>query len=183
MTGANAGQTARELHVWPQQRLLMVMYFRCSAVIHACTPSSQSFRIRFFDLDADPINPPLVATYVPSFVPHEMFLWIDPKDPDRALLWLSLPTASANPNRPNLIITDIGQAREGVFTEIAKGNWNQFFPGAANPANYDFDLAVHSMAPSFDGTRTYLAYLRGATASSIPARSRTTRSPMVQWRR
>lgn len=32
-TGANLGQTSRELRVWPQQGLLMVMYFRCSAVI------------------------------------------------------------------------------------------------------------------------------------------------------
>lgn len=161
VTGANVGQTARELRVWPEKGLLMVMYFRCSSVIHACPPSTQRFSIRFFDVAANPVNPPLIATYVPSFLPHEMYLWIDPKDPVRALLWLSTPTVSVNPNRPNLIITDISRAREGVFTEIARGNWNQFFPGGENPANYDFDLAVHSMAPSFDGTRTYLAYLRG----------------------
>src|SRR5919198_2900545 len=46
-------------------------------------------------------------------------------------------------------------------TEVAKGNWNQLYPGAADPANYDFDLALHSMGVSVDGTRTYLAYLRG----------------------
>ena len=45
--------------------------------------------------------------------------------------------------------------------EVARGNWNQFFSGAADPANYDFDLALHSMTPSADVTRTYLAYLRG----------------------
>jgi hypothetical protein len=161
VTGANLGQTSRELRVWPEQGLLMVMYFRCSSVIHACPPTAQQFSIRVFDLFADPVNPPLIATYVPSFLPHEMFLWIDPKDPDRALLWLSTPTGSVNPGRPNLIITDISRAREQVFTEIATGNWNQLFPGAGDAANYDFDLAVHSMAPTFDGTRTYLAYLRG----------------------
>ena len=47
------------------------------------------------------------------------------------------------------------------MTLIAQGNWNQFFPGAAVPANYDFDLSLHSMTPTADGTRTYLAYLRG----------------------
>jgi hypothetical protein len=124
-TGANLGQTSRELRVWPEQGLLMVMYFRCSSVIHACPPTAQQFRIRFFDLFADPVNPPLIATYVPSVLPHEMFLWIDPKDPDRALAWLSTPTTSVDPNRPNLIITDISRAREQVFTEIATGNWNQ----------------------------------------------------------
>jgi hypothetical protein len=160
-SGANAGQTSRELRVWPEQKLLMVMYFRCSSVIHACPPSADTFRIRFFDLAADPVNPPLLATYVPSRKPHEMFLWIDPKNRNRALLWLSTPTTSANPDVANLVITDISRAREGVFTEIAKGNWNQFYPGSENAANYDFDLALHSMTPSFDGTKTYLAYLRG----------------------
>jgi hypothetical protein len=160
-TGVNAGQTSRELRVWPEQQLLMVMYFRCSSVIHACPPSADTFRIRFFDLGADPVNPPLIATYVPSRKPHEMFLWIDPKNRNRALLWLSTPTTSANPDVANLVITDISRAREGVFTEIAKGNWNQLYPGAENPANYDFDLSLHSMTPSYDGTKTYLAYLRG----------------------
>jgi hypothetical protein len=161
VTGSNEGQTSRELRVWPAQKLLMVMYFRCSRVIHACPRTAQSFRIRFFDLAANPVDPPLIATYVPSALPHEMYLWIDPKDPSRALLWLSTPTTSVNPSSPNLIITDISRARQGSFTEVARGNWNQFFPAAANPANYDFDLALHSMAPSFDGKRTYLAYLRG----------------------
>jgi hypothetical protein len=159
-TGANLGQTSRELRVWPQQKLLMVMYFRCSSVIHACPPSADVSSIKFFDL-TDPVHPALVSTYVPSRKPHEMYLWIDPKDPQRALLWISTPTSSVNPDVANLLITDISRARDGVFTEIAKGNWNQFFPNASNPANYDNDLALHSMTPSYDGTRTYLAHLRG----------------------
>ncbi|MFL5799909.1 MAG: LVIVD repeat-containing protein [Actinomycetota bacterium] len=160
VTGANLGQTSRELRVWPQQKLLMIMYFRCSSVIHACPPSADVFSIRFFDL-TDPVHPTLVSTYVPSRKPHEMYLWIDPKDSGRALLWISTPTTSVNPDVANILITDISRARDGVFTEIAKGNWNQFFPNASNPANYDNDLALHSMTPSFDGTRTYLAHLRG----------------------
>ena len=44
---------------------------------------------------------------------------------------------------------------------MAEGNWNQLFPGADNPANYDFDLSLHSMAPTADGKRMYMAYLRG----------------------
>jgi hypothetical protein len=160
-TGANVGQTARELRVWPEQGLLAVMYFRCSSGIHACPPSADVWSIRFFDVAADPVDPPLVATYAPPWRPHEMFLWVDPADPARALLWLSTPTVSVNPDRANLVITDISRARDGVFTEVAHGNWNALYPGAATPANYDFDLAVHSMGVSADGTRTYLAYLRG----------------------
>lgn len=161
VTGANVGQTSRELRVLPEQKLLMVMYFRCSRVIHDCPRSAQSFRIRFFDIGANPVNPPLLGTYIPTLLPHEMYLWVDPNDRHRVLLWISTPTGSVDPNVPNLIITDLSHARDGIFTEIARGNWNQLFPGAADPANYDFDLALHSMTPSFDGTRTYLAYLRG----------------------
>lgn len=161
VSGTNVGQTSRELRVVPDQGLLMVMYFRCSRVIHDCPRSAQSFRIRFFDIGADPVNPPLVATYVPTLLPHEMYLWTDPNHPKRTLLWISTPSSSVDPNVPNLIITDISHARDGVFPEIARGNWEGQFPGAADPANYDFDLALHSMTPSFDGTRTYLAHLRG----------------------
>jgi hypothetical protein len=46
---------------------------------------------------------------------------------------------------------------------VAEANWNQFFPGASNPAAYDFDLSLHSMTPTADGKTTYLAYLRGGT--------------------
>src|SRR5918992_5605644 len=69
VTGPNQGQTSRELRVWPRQKLLMVMYFRCSSVIHACPPSPDTWRIRFFDL-ANPVHPRLLATYVPSRKPH-----------------------------------------------------------------------------------------------------------------
>jgi hypothetical protein len=176
------GITTRELRVWPQKKLLMVTTFRCSSVIHACPPGNDTtfpFDIRFFDL-TDPVNPRYIGSYVTTSAagvkvkPHEMFLWIDPKNPDRALLWQSTPSVSVNPARPNMVIADISQV-PGSFpgpdpapfgtpapvTEVAEGNWNQFFPGAADPNNYDFDLSLHSMTPSFDGTKTYLAYLRG----------------------
>jgi hypothetical protein len=167
---AQVGITTRELRVWPEKKLLMVMTFRCSSAIHDCPPGNDTtfpFDIKFFDL-TDPVNPAFISSYVPTsraglqVKPHEMYLWIDPKDSDRALLWLSTPTSSVNPARPNLMIVDISAVPAGgAVTEVAEGNWNQLYPGAANPANYDFDLAVHSMTPTVDGRRTYLAYLRG----------------------
>jgi hypothetical protein len=61
-----------------------------------------------------------------------------------------------------LLIGDISKVPSGgTPADIAEGNWNQLFPGAENPANYDADLALHSMAPTADGKNTYLAYLRG----------------------
>jgi len=172
-TGTFAGQTSRELRVWPQQKLLMVMYFRCSRFIHACTrPAVDDWRIRFFDL-SDPVHPVLVSTYIPSAKPHEMFLWVDPNNEEsRALLFISTPNIFADAN-PNLIVTDISNWRTNVFPEIAKGNWNNRFPGTNQP-NYPFDstspdtcgpydcnLFVHSMGVKADGTRTFLAMEAG----------------------
>ena len=171
-TGTFAGQTSRELRVWPEQKLLMIMYFRCSSIIHACTrPATDDWRIRFFDL-SDPVHPALVSTYVPPSKPHEMFLWVDPNKANRALLFLSTPNIFADAN-PNLIVTDISNARKGIFTQIAQGNWNNRFAGT-DQANYPFDatsrdgcgpydcnLFVHSMGVKADGTLTFLALEAG----------------------
>jgi hypothetical protein len=166
------GITTRELRVWPRQKLLVVMTFRCSAAIHDCAPGTDAtfgFGLDFYSLE-DPAHPRFLSTYVPTsqaglaVKPHEMFLWQDPRNRDRALLYLSTPTGSVDPKVPNLMVVDISAvARGGAVREIAEGNWNQLFPGAENAAAYDQDLALHSMTPRADGGTTYLAYLRGGT--------------------
>ncbi|HEX9342018.1 MAG TPA: hypothetical protein VF995_00180 [Actinomycetota bacterium] len=169
---ALTGITTRELRVWPQAKLLMVMSFRCSSVIHACpagTDAQFPFDFKFFDL-SDPVHPRFISSYVPTskagvaIKPHEMYLWVDPHNARRALLWVSFPSTSVDPARPNFEILDLSKVPAGSApVEIAEANWDQFFPGADNPANYDFDLALHSMAPTADGKVTYLAHLRGGT--------------------
>ncbi len=178
--------TPRELRVIPNQNLLLVMNFQCSPFIHACQQpvtaadfaAASVFNIDFYDL-SDPTNPQLVSSYVPTSAagrhvkPHEMFLWQDPNNEDRVLLWMSTPTIGINPARPNLIITDISQARQGIFTELAEGNWNSLYPGTSQ-SNYPFDptsadgcgpydcnLFVHSMSTTPDGTRTFMALEAG----------------------
>lgn len=165
---ANIGETSRELRVWPDEKLLIVLNFRCSPAIHDCPGNDPGPSYRFFDL-RDPRNPRHILTFVPRQadgtvrVPHEFFLWIDPKDDDRALIWESYPTTSSDPNRANMIIRDISRVPDGGQPFIvAQGNWNQLYEGGGQPAAaFDNDLALHSMTPSFDGTRTHLAYLRG----------------------
>src|SRR5260370_6812291 len=82
----NVGITTRELRVWPQQKLLMVMTFRCSHVIHACPAGNDAkfpVNIAFFDL-SDPVHPRFIESYVPTspagppVKPHEMYLWVAP---------------------------------------------------------------------------------------------------------
>jgi hypothetical protein len=153
--------TSRELRVWPQQKALLVMNFQCSAALHACASAADAFgsfvyNIDFYDL-SDPANPALVASYVPSRVPHEMFLWVDPKLPaKRALLYMSTPTSSVD--QPNMIVTDISGWHGAKFPEIAEWNGNKYFA----PKQLDqLDVREHSMDVSPDGTRTYVAYLGG----------------------
>jgi hypothetical protein len=153
-----AGQTTRELRVWPQQKLLMVMIFRCSSVIHACPAGTPpDYSIKFYDL-TNPYVPQLVSTYVPSRQPHEMYLWLDPRRPGRALLYMSTPSGSADPARPNLIVTDISGWRSGAFPELASWTANHLFTQQQRDT---LDVALHSMSVTDDGTRLYLAYLGG----------------------
>jgi hypothetical protein len=163
----NVNETTRELRVWPEQDLLMVLSFRCSPVIHACVGDAVTPTYRFFDV-SDPANPVFRSEWVPRQangairVPHEFFLWVDPHDRHRALLWMSTPTISVDPNQANMMIADISAVPGGgAPTLVAQGNWNPQFPGAEDPANYDNNLALHSMTPTFDGRTTHLAYLSG----------------------
>ena len=178
----NVGVTTRELRVWPDKKLLIVMSFRCSAQIHACpsgTDAEFPFDLAFFDL-TNPLQPRFLSRYVPTsrvgrqVKPHEMFLWVDPNNRDRALLYLSTPTASKDPSLPNLIVADISRVSRGAgVSEVAEGNWNNLYPGTERAdypivrgsrqtcGPYDCNLFVHSMGVTADGTRTFLAMEAG----------------------
>lgn len=169
----NINETTRELRVWPERDLLMVLSFGCSGLIHACPGAGDPHHpagvpsFRFFDISR-PTRPVFLSEWRPHQadgtvrVPHEFFLWVDPRDDDRALLWMSMPNTSVDPNRANMLIVDISAVPDGAApTLVAQGNWNPQYPGAENPANYDNNLALHSMTPTFDGRTTHLAYLSG----------------------
>ena len=148
----NPGETSRELRVWPEEKLLLVLNFRCEQQSHACNGPSVPPTIRFYDLTgANAASPLLVATYPLPLLPHEMFLWTD--GDERALLYLSAWKAGVA--GPDLIVTDISRAREGVFSEVASWNGNSRFSSAFRSQNV---VRLHSMGVSADGTRTYVAY-------------------------
>jgi hypothetical protein len=152
----NVGETSRELRIWPEKELLMVLNHGCSALLHRCAGGEAAVRstIRFYDISGEnAADPQLVSTFLPSRtgaqIPHEFFLWQDPQDPERALIYYT------NPNRTDqeLIVTDISGAREGTFEEIDEFKVNI-------PAN-DMDNRLHSLSISNDGTRAYIAHLGG----------------------
>jgi hypothetical protein len=116
----SVGMTARELRVWPQKRLLIVMNFPCSSLLHGCATGPDTWNFRFYDLTgANAAHPKLIATYHPPAEPHEMFLWVDPRHRGRALLYYSTPNGTTQPGASELSVLDISHARQGVFHQVA----------------------------------------------------------------
>ena len=143
------GLSSRELRVWPEAGLLMVLRFACEAP-QTCADYGAESSYRFYDIRGEnAARPRLVATYEPSRVPHEFFLWDDPARPGRALLYMSTLTARGG---EDLLVTDISRAREGVFEEVT--SWSA---GIQNDDGSEVDL--HSLSVSPDGRRGYLAHL------------------------
>lgn len=143
------GQTSREMRVWPEQDLLIVMNLgsNCSALIHECSPRSVTDTFDFYDI-SDPVNPEHVAQYDPSNNPHEFYLWVDPTQPDdRALLYISGTSSNT------FTITDVSGARDGEFRELGMTN-------VASPRGGD----LHSMTPDATGRTTSAANLTGGTS-------------------
>ncbi|HYP24071.1 MAG TPA: hypothetical protein VEV43_10885, partial [Actinomycetota bacterium] len=150
----NVGETSREMRIWADKDLLIVLNLasNCSFIIHACSPTQAvgTDNYRFYDISGDKAAAPeLVATYEPSKDPHEFYLWQDPKDPDRALLFQSTPGGG----QTSLLVTDISNYAKGEFKEI--GEWNTLIPSP------ETDNRLHSLAVSPDGTKAYLSYLGG----------------------
>jgi hypothetical protein len=155
----NVGETSRELRIWPQQNLLIVLNLgsNCSPIIHHCDqrnnvdPPPDNYR--FYDISGEnAAAPKLVAEYVPTVNPHEFFLWVDPSKPKkRALIFQSTPGGNAS----QLLVTDISGARQKKFTEM--GTWTTLIPEEGEQT----DMRLHSLSVNNAGTVGYVAYLQG----------------------
>jgi hypothetical protein len=141
------GQTSRELRVWHDQELLLVLHFDCEAGLHDCEQSFTPPNVSFYDISgANAAQPSLIATYTLPRTPHEFVLWDDPNVNGRALLYVSTPGSISD----NLLVLDISQARSGLFQEVS--SWSAPFGLSRG--------TLHSLGLSVDGRRAYLAYLR-----------------------
>ena len=163
---ANPSETTRELRIWQDKKILIVLTFTCSAVIHHCE-GAVAPNFRFFDL-SDPANPEFMMNFVPTQAsgtvrtPHEFFLWVDPADSDRAYIWATTPTGSRNPANANLAVWDISAVASGLSPRlIAQGNWNQLYEAGgfdgrlANPRWTSRPTAARRRSPTSAGTRSY----------------------------
>jgi hypothetical protein len=152
---ANDGETSRELRVWPEQKLLIVLNLasNCSTEIHECAPTSMTKPdvYRFYDISGkNAAHPKFISEYKPKVDPHEFYLWDDPDTPGRALLFQSTPGGAP---KTQLLVTDISKARAGKFKEL--GTWSTVIP------DEQADKRLHSLSVSNNGKRAYLAFLGG----------------------
>jgi hypothetical protein len=170
------GQTSRELRVWPDQELLLVLHFDCEAGLHDCEQSLTPPSISFYDISgANAAQPSLIAIYTLPRTPHEFFLWDDPNVNGRALLYVSTPGSMSD----NLLVLDISQARGNTFREVS--NWS----APMGPSRG----TLHSLGLSVDGRRAYLAYLRNGfmivdtsdLAANIPNPQIRLLTPLENW--
>jgi hypothetical protein len=145
----NEGETSREMRVWKDEELLVVLNLgsNCASYLHGCSPRAVDDNFRFYDISGkNGASPKLVSEYVPSVNPHEFYLWDDPRRSGRTLLFMSTPGGGSQ-----LLVTDISAARKGKFVELAK---QSFIVG--DPGN---DNRLHSLTVSPDGKRAVFAYL------------------------
>ena len=65
------GQTSRELRVWPDQEILLVMNMDCDAVLHDCGQSDVPAQVSFYDISGTNATvPKLILAYSLGRTPH-----------------------------------------------------------------------------------------------------------------
>ena len=167
------GYTSRELRVWPQQKMLMVVYMFCSDILHQCAANGDvgagpNFQqIAFFDL-SNPGAPKLVTTFTPKAMPHELFLWVDPTNPSgRALVYSTSPNKSGSGLA--LSVFDISGWRNAHVSELTHFDVanlytpaeKQLCPLPDDGTSTCYDVRLHSISLTPDGTQLFMAHLGG----------------------
>lgn len=159
--------TSRELRTIPDRNTLIVMNFRDTG-----PDSSTVNNYQLYDI-TDCRNPVLKQT-IPLGIdrPHEFFLWRDPNNAGRFLLFSSIHLGDVR--EPSLRVFELRDPPNGpvspdpvaTFTlDPAVPRTEPIDPGAYRADHYVFDLErpamqrnnVHSMSVSPNGTRTYVA--------------------------
>lgn len=139
----NVGESSRELRVWASQEILVVLHTNCSPAIHAClAPASNNFR--FYDVSSDnAADPQLILEFDRDT--HEFFLWEDPFNSARALLFAAGAGSAMQ-------IYDLSPVLEGAEPKTLYNGPTRYAGG------------LHSLSVSNDGTCAYFALLDGGFA-------------------
>ncbi len=147
-----AGMSSRELRAVDDLNLLVVLNLQCSPTLHGCAMgAAEPENLKFYDI-TDRVHPRLVSTVeFPGTViakpsPHELFLWRDPADPSRVLVYVAAPGPSA------LWILDV--TNPAMPTQLLR--WDPIKMGGLPSGGQDNIL--HSVSVSPDGRTGYLSH-------------------------
>src|SRR5918999_4547908 len=131
---AKPGESSRELRVWKSQDVLIVLNTNCGVgpTLHHCTRPSIS-NIRFYDIAGENAAAPKRISQF-NVDTHEFFLWEDPNDPQRALIFAgnasgSCGTRGGSPSCP-FSVWDISDVRSGAQPEQL---YSGLYPYSADP--------------------------------------------------
>ncbi|PSG98000.1 hypothetical protein BRD56_02595 [Thermoplasmatales archaeon SW_10_69_26] len=150
---AQPGESSRELRLWPDAGVLIVLDIPCDPAAHACYNAEDAqpdAEYELYDVSgAHAEDPEHLATYDPRDTPHEFHLWIDPSRPSqRALLFQSTPHG----DHGELLVAELSPTADGLTVEEGP-SWDGGLPGS-----------LHSLSVHPDGTRAYLAHSEGGMA-------------------
>ena len=151
---ANVGESSRELRVWKSQDVLIVLHTNCGGdTAHHCTPPSIN-NFRFYDISgANASNPRFL--YQLDMNTHEFFLWEDPKNPNRALMF----GGSAG---SQFTIWDISAVPDGGAPVVLFNGSHGYSRFPAFPAPVQIPTGgLHSLSVTNDGSRAFYALLTG----------------------
>ncbi|HWM11812.1 MAG TPA: hypothetical protein VNO82_20810 [Solirubrobacteraceae bacterium] len=160
------GESTRELRVWRSQDVLIVLNTNCGVgpTLHHCTQPSIS-NIRFYDISGrDAKDPDLLYEF--KVDTHEFFLWEDPKDEDRALIFAgnaasTCGTRGGAPSCP-FSVWDISGVTDGEEPEELFSGVHGYTRVPPSPAPVQKPTGgLHSLTISNDGSRAYFALLTG----------------------
>jgi hypothetical protein len=166
---ARPGESTRELRIWRSQDILIVLNTNCGTgpTLHHCTQPSIS-NIRFYDISRrNARRPQLINQF--DVDTHEFFLWVDPKNRERALIFAGsarseCSTRGGSPSCP-FSVWDISPVRNGqppVTLYSGPHGYTQF---PAPPAAEQIPTGgLHSLSVSNDGSRAFFALLEGGFA-------------------
>ena len=169
---ARSGESSRELRVWRSQDILIVLNTNCGVgdALHHCTSPSIS-NIRFYDIGGEnAAQPELIRQF--NVDTHEFYLWVDPTDPDRALIF----AGNASPNQECIprggslscpfSVWDISPVADGGAPEILYSGPHTYTRVPADPL-LPLEIptgGLHSLSVSNDGSTAYFALLTGGFA-------------------
>ena len=166
---ANPGESSRELRVWRSQDVLIVLNTNCGVgpTLHHCTQPSIS-NIRFYDIARrNAARPRLLSQF--DVDTHEFFLWEDPADPERALIFAGNAgsTCAVRGGAPScpFSVWDISGVREGETPVTMYSGLYPYtrYPAPPEPVERPTG-GLHSLTVSNDGSRAYYALLTGGFA-------------------